>query len=142
MATSIDSVSSTYSTTDSTQLTQARQDALAAAAKELGMSSTDLRSELASGESLTDIANSKGVSPQDLQSTMEAAMKKDLPNASASQLSTMTSRMMAHHGHHAHGSSGASASSSASDASGSTSGAGSSDGNQPLDSTSTMHVVV
>ena len=57
--------------------------AMDAAAKLLGMSSSDLRSALQSGKSLTDIASSKGISQDALTSAMAAAIQQANPNVSS-----------------------------------------------------------
>jgi lambda repressor-like predicted transcriptional regulator len=56
--------------------------ALAVAAKALGMSKSDVRSALASGKSLDDLAQAKGVSHDDLVKALKAGMPKDLQNSS------------------------------------------------------------
>jgi len=57
--------------------------AMDAAAKLLGMSSSDLRSALQSGKSLTDIASSKGIRQDALTSAMAAAIQQANPNVSS-----------------------------------------------------------
>ena len=59
--------------------------AMDAAAKLLGMSSSDLRSALQSGQSLADIASSKGISQDSLTSAMAAAIQKANPSVSSEQ---------------------------------------------------------
>jgi len=56
-----------------------------AAAKLLGMSSTDLRSALQSGESLTQIASSKGISQDKLTAAMASAIQEANPTMSSDQ---------------------------------------------------------
>jgi lambda repressor-like predicted transcriptional regulator len=76
--TSISGVSSTASL-DPTQQTQ-RKDPFSNVASLLDMSASDLRSALKSGESMSDLATSKGVSRDDLLS----AITKDLPQGTGS----------------------------------------------------------
>ena len=151
MSDSIDSLSGigaatgTASASDAAAFTQARQDAMNAAATALGMSPTDLRTAMSSGETLTQLAAAKGISSADLQGTISAALKKDLPNATAAQLNTLSSRMMtgsqhaqhAHGGHHAGGAGGAGGASASASSSSSADATG--DGN---DLGSTISVVV
>ena len=59
--------------------------AMDAAAKILGMSSSDLRTALRSGQSLAQIASSKGVSESDLESAMAQAITAANPGISADQ---------------------------------------------------------
>jgi uncharacterized protein YidB (DUF937 family) len=54
-----------------------------AAAKLLGMSSSDLRSALQSGKSLADIASSKGIGRDTLTAAMAAAIQQANPNVSS-----------------------------------------------------------
>jgi uncharacterized protein YidB (DUF937 family) len=54
-----------------------------AAAKLLGMSSSDLRSALQSGKSLADIASSKGIGQDTLTAAMAAAIQQANPNVSS-----------------------------------------------------------
>jgi len=103
------------------QYAQAMKDAMTAVEQKLGMSSSALQTALQGGQTLSQIATSKGVSASDLQSTIQTALKADLPNASASQLAKMTSRIEGGHSHHHHGSSSSASSSSSSDASSSAS---------------------
>ena len=102
-----------------TTFTQARQDALNAAANAPQMSPSALRTALANGETLGQLASAKGISATDLQNTIETSLKKDLPGASAAQLSALASRMV--NGSHAHGAHGGHGHASAAGASGSSS---------------------
>lgn len=132
MSNPIDELSSAAGSTSSSasSFTQARQDALNAVANELGISATDLRSSLSSGETLTQLAASKGVSSTALQSTIETALKADLPNASDSQISGLASRIASgHHGHHGHGHSAEVSGSSGSSSSGAAATDATGDGN-------------
>jgi uncharacterized protein YidB (DUF937 family) len=58
-----------------------------AAAKALGMSASDLRTALQSGQSLESIASSKGVSQDTLTAAMSAAIQQANPGMSADQAS-------------------------------------------------------
>ncbi len=59
--------------------------AMDAAAKLLGMSSSDLRSAMQSGQSLAAIASSKGITQDQLTAAMAAAIQQANPNISADQ---------------------------------------------------------
>jgi lambda repressor-like predicted transcriptional regulator len=59
--------------------------AMDAAAKLLGMSSSDLRSALQSGKSLADVASSKGISQDTLTAAMAAAIQQVNPGVSSDQ---------------------------------------------------------
>jgi hypothetical protein len=59
--------------------------AMDAAAKALGMSASDLRAALQSGQSLATIAKSKGVSQDALTAAMATAIEQANPNISADQ---------------------------------------------------------
>lgn len=59
--------------------------AMDAAAKLLGMSASDLRSALQSGQSLADIASSKGIGQDALTAAMATAIQQANPNVSAEQ---------------------------------------------------------
>jgi hypothetical protein len=104
MVTSIGGSGSTSGTSAQDQMKQTREDVLAAVAQELGESEADLQKGLQSGKSLTDLAAAKGVSKDDLQATIAGVIKKDMPNASATQVANIATRMMngphGHHGHH------------------------------------------
>ena len=63
--------------------------AMDAAAKLLGMSTSDLRSALQSGKSLADIASSKGISQETLTAGMAAAIQQASPNVSAERATEM-----------------------------------------------------
>jgi hypothetical protein len=70
------------------------------AAKFLGLSPQDLRSQLRSGKSLADIAQSEGKSVDDLRSTLLEAAGG---NGSSSSLASRIDRLIQHHrGHHRH----------------------------------------
>ena len=80
--------------TDQSQYMDAMKDAMGAVAKKLGMSADDMRTALQGGESLTQLASSKGVSTDDLKNTIQSSLKADLPNASSTQLQNLTNRMI------------------------------------------------
>ena len=61
-----------------------------------------LKSELASGKSLTDIASEKGVSSADLMKSIESAIKDVNPNASDDQIARIAQRAVSGHHHHGH----------------------------------------
>ena len=63
--------------------------AMDAAAKALGMSASDLRTALKSGQSLADIAKSKGVSQDTLTAAMATAIQQANPNISSDQATKM-----------------------------------------------------
>jgi uncharacterized protein YidB (DUF937 family) len=60
-----------------------------AAAKLLGMSTTDLRTALQSGQSLASLASSKGISKDDLTAAMSKAIQQADPNVTADQATKM-----------------------------------------------------
>jgi hypothetical protein len=82
------------------QMQKTREAALSAAADALNESPDELKKEMASGKSLGDIAAEKGVSTDDLQSKIEAAVKEANPNASDDQAAKITQRMISGHHHH------------------------------------------
>ncbi len=107
------------SSASGSNFTQARQDALNAAAQALSMTPGELRSAMANGETLSQLASEKGVSATDLQNTIETSLKKDLPGANATQLAALAARMVngSHaHGAHGHGHAGGAAGSSSASA--------------------------
>ena len=67
--------------------------AMDAASKLLGMSTTDLTSALQSGQSLTSIASSKGVSQNDLVNAMATALQGANSNLSTDQATDIATRM-------------------------------------------------
>jgi hypothetical protein len=82
-----------------------RDKVLSSAADLLKMSVDDLKSKLASGQSLDDIAKAQGVSHDDLVSNITKTLQADGPagaNASADRLNAMAGRIAGHHrhGHH------------------------------------------
>ncbi len=81
--------------TVASRFTVARQRAFNAAADELGMSPTELRSAVASGASLTKLAIGIGISPGALRSTIETTLNRGLLGVPASQLAALAARMMA-----------------------------------------------
>jgi uncharacterized protein YidB (DUF937 family) len=64
-----------------------------AAAKLLGMSSSDLRTALQSGQSLTSIASSKGVTQDALTSAMATAIQQANPNVTADQATRLATQI-------------------------------------------------
>jgi hypothetical protein len=108
------------------KMQQMREDVLSAVASQLGESEADLQKALAGGKSLTDLAKAKGVSKDSLQSTIAGVVQKDMPNASAAQVSNVTNRIMHagghHHGHHAHSATDTAAATPATAATGATTG--------------------
>ena len=64
-----------------------------AAAKALGMSTTDLMSSLQSGQSLASIAKTKGVSQDDLVKTMATALQGADSNLTADQATQLATQM-------------------------------------------------
>jgi uncharacterized protein YidB (DUF937 family) len=67
--------------------------AMDAAAKALGMSTTDLMSSLQSGQSLASIAKTKGVSQDDLVKTMATALQGADSNLTADQATQLATQM-------------------------------------------------
>jgi hypothetical protein len=81
------------------------QDVTAAVAKELGMSTDDLNQALRSGQSLDDIAQSKGVSHDDLVATISQALQSTASSGQStdpSQLTQLAERIAGAKGHHHH----------------------------------------
>src|SRR5689334_25133220 len=81
------------------------QDVTAAVAKELGMSTDDLNQALRSGQSLDDIAQSKGVSHDDLIATISQALQSTATagqSTDPSQLTQLAERIASAKGHHHH----------------------------------------
>jgi hypothetical protein len=104
----IASISSLQQTTAASAATTMRTDmkeVMGAVAKELGMSDSELSAALKSGQSLADVAQSKGVSAADLKATIAASLQSTSPNLSATQLSAIADRIVSHKGggHHHHG---------------------------------------
>jgi len=79
--------------TTATQGHHAGGAAMDAAAKALGMSTTDLMSSLQSGQSLTSIAKTKGVSQDDLVKTMATALQGADSNLTADQATQIATQM-------------------------------------------------
>ena len=77
---------------------------MGAAAQLFGMSAQDLRSALAGGQSLDDIAKAKGVSQDDLRSTITHALSGASPQGSSAPsdatLDRIADRIATHHGGH------------------------------------------
>ena len=104
---SIDSISSTMQTSNAPggAMAEARTNVMSAVATELGVTQTQLQSELQSGKSLSQLASAAGISSDKLTSTITAALQKSgLP--AGTDLSAMATRMAnrvggQHHHHHA-----------------------------------------
>jgi hypothetical protein len=67
-----------------------------AAAKALGMSTTDLRTAMQSGQSLESIASSKGISKDGLIASMTAAIQQANPSISADQAGKVATAIATH----------------------------------------------
>jgi uncharacterized protein YidB (DUF937 family) len=67
---------------------------LDAAAKALGMSSSDLRAALTSGTTLSSLAQAKGVSADALTSAVSDALKKANPSLTSDRAAAITQRMI------------------------------------------------
>ncbi len=68
--------------------------AMDAAAKSLGMSTSDLRSAMQSGQSLASIASSKGISEGTLTAAMATAIQQAHPEVSADQAANVATAMV------------------------------------------------
>ena len=93
-----------------------RDKVLSAAADLLKMSPDDLKSKLASGQSLDDIAKAQGVSHDDLVANIAKTLKADAPagaNISDDRLNAMAGRIAGHHRHGHHHTQAASAATTA-----------------------------
>ena len=82
-----------------------REKVLSSAADLLKMSVDDLKSKLAAGQSLDDIAKAQGVSHDDLVANITQTLKANAPSGAAvsdDRLSAMAERIASHHrhGHH------------------------------------------
>ncbi len=116
------------------------QNVLNAASSALGLSTSDLQSQLANGNSLSSIAQTQGVSQDTLIQSITSALKQNgqLSGASGSQLQQIATSIAnrtpgarGHHHHHGHGAGSATESDtllSALDGDSSTDGSASSDG--------------
>lgn len=73
-----------------------------AVADKLGISADDLKTQLQSGKSLTEVAADKGMSKDDLLATIKEAIGTDTPpGTSVDDLATrIADRKGHHHGHH------------------------------------------
>jgi hypothetical protein len=78
---------------------QRMEKVLDAVADKLGMKTSDLEADLQKGQSLTDIATSKGVSKDDLVSTIKNALGTDATDALATRIADHKG---GHHHHHHH----------------------------------------
>ena len=65
---------------DPSQMRQHAQKAMAPVADLLGVSSSELQSKLAGGETLSSLASAKGVSRDDLVAAVQKGLKADAPN--------------------------------------------------------------
>jgi hypothetical protein len=94
-------------------MTAARNNVLKAVSTELGMSQSQLQSQLHSGKSLSQVATAAGVSSDQLNATITGALKQsNLP--AGTDIAALSTKMAAHvGGHHHHGVSAATASASA-----------------------------
>jgi uncharacterized protein YidB (DUF937 family) len=72
----------------------ARKAAFDAVAQELGMTTTDLRSSLKSGQTIGSLATSKGVSTDAITTAITAALTAADPTMSAGRASTIAQRML------------------------------------------------
>ena len=73
--------------------TERRHPAMDAAAKLLGMSTTDLRTALQSGQSLASLASSKGITQDALTSAMATAIEQANPNVTADQATKLATQI-------------------------------------------------
>jgi uncharacterized protein YidB (DUF937 family) len=71
------------------------------AANVLGMSSSDLRTAMQSGQSLSSIASSKGINQDTLIAAMATSIEQANPSISVDQ-ATKVATAIATHGHHGH----------------------------------------
>lgn len=81
------------------------QDVTAAVAKELGMSTDDLTQALRSGQSMDQIAQSKGVSHDDLVATISQALQSSATTGQSTdpdQIKALAERIAGAKGHHHH----------------------------------------
>jgi hypothetical protein len=86
---------------------QRMQAALSAAAQLFGTTTTQLQSDLASGQSLSTIANSKSIGQQQLQSTLQQAISSVTPQGSQPLSATLVAKIasrIAQHTGSVHGS--------------------------------------
>jgi hypothetical protein len=96
--------------TDNSVARQRFSDAFEAVASKLGMSKSDLISDLQSGQTMAQIAQSKGVSEQDVISAAASALQQADPSLSADAAQKLATSFYdgkvghAHH-HHSHGAS-------------------------------------
>jgi hypothetical protein len=107
----IGSVSQTLASASVDQSRQVRMsDTLGPVAQLFGMTTDQLQQALQSGQSLSDIASSKGVSPTDLLSAIKQGIQQAQPNGapplSDNQLTNIANRVANHHHHHHHGGGG------------------------------------
>jgi hypothetical protein len=113
MTSAINGVSSTWppTSTQANPFVTAQADVMTAVAKELGVTTSALQSDLQSGQSLTQVAQAAGVSSSQLNTTVTTALQNaNLPPGT--NISAMASKIQGHHGgHHHHGGGGSSASS-------------------------------
>jgi hypothetical protein len=87
----------------SNPMSTARTNVLSAVSSELGISQTQLQSQLQSGKSLAQIASAAGVSSDQLNSTITTALQQsNLPAGTdiASLATKMANHVPGHHHHH------------------------------------------
>jgi len=72
----------------------ARKAAFDAAAKALGMTSSDLRASLKSGQTMASLASSKAVSTDTLTAAITTALQGANPSLSADRAATLAQRMV------------------------------------------------
>lgn len=77
-----------------TQSSQGSPPWLGAAARSLGLSTDELSTKLASGQSLSDIAKTQGVSTDTLQTALAADFTSSHPNASSTDATTAASQVL------------------------------------------------
>ncbi|HEX4385091.1 MAG TPA: hypothetical protein VH083_19165 [Myxococcales bacterium] len=101
MVNGVSGSSETQASSAQGKMQKMKEDVLSAVASELGESESDLQKGLSGGQSLTQLAAAKGISSDDLKSTIAGVVQKDMPNASPDQVANVTNRMMqGAHGHH------------------------------------------
>jgi DNA-binding phage protein len=89
--------------TSSDPASSARSNVMSAVANELGISQSDLQTQLRSGKSLSDVAAAAGISSDQLTATITTALQKsNLPAGTdvAALATQMATRVGGHHHHH------------------------------------------
>src|SRR5664279_1638118 len=87
---------------NSTTATRRHHSPIDAVASTLKMSTDDIKTQLQSGKSLSDIAAAQGVSHDDLISALKAGMPDELKNSDAATATSDTTGTTATSGHHHH----------------------------------------